>query len=136
MQQQILPGEVYKEQVERYSGLLKQLKQKRSTIGWLRLFIVIAIAFLVYYLFFNSTLWVWVSIPTGIAVFLFVVSLDADNNDRIVDAQRKLAINIDELSILDRNYYDREDGLSFLPEEHPYAADIDLFGKASLYQYI
>ncbi|MCW3107272.1 MAG: hypothetical protein JWQ09_1778, partial [Segetibacter sp.] len=136
MQQQTTPEETYEQQVSIYSTLLKQLKRKRSNIGWLRLFIVLGILLLIYSLFFNSSILTWALVVAGIAVFLYVISVDADNNDKISDAERMLAINNEELSIMSGNYYSREDGLSFLPHEHPYAADIDLFGNASLYQYI
>ena len=135
MQQQTEPEETYKQQVAFFSGLLKELKRKRSNIGWLRLVIVLAILGLIYSLFFNPYLLTFVAIAAGIAVFLYVISVDADNNAGIAHTERMLTINNEELSILSGDYYDREDGLSFLPHEHAYAGDIDLFGTASLYQY-
>ncbi|GEO08862.1 MutS family DNA mismatch repair protein [Segetibacter aerophilus] len=136
MNQQKTPGEIYKQQVSYYSDLLRKLKSKRSNIGWLRLVIVLAILLLIYSLFFKSSLITWILVAAGIALFLYVISIDADNNEKIADAQRLLFINREELEILSGNYQNREDGISFLPHEHPYAGDIDLFGTASLYQYI
>ncbi|MCW3079903.1 MutS family DNA mismatch repair protein [Segetibacter sp.] len=136
MQQQTTPQETYKQQVTFHSHLLQKLKRKRSNIGWLRLVIVLAILLLIYSLFFKNLVITWLLVAVGIAVFLYVISIDADNNDKIADVERMLFINNEELSILSGNYHNREDGLSFLPHEHPYAGDIDLFGTASIYQYV
>lgn len=136
MQQLTTPEEVYQKQILKYDESLKKLKTKRTYLGWIRLFIVIVILFFIYRLFFNFSPLAWSVVAAGIAAFLYVISIDADNNERISDLERLLTINNEELSILNGNYYKREDGLSFLPAEHPYAADIDLFGRASVYQYI
>ena len=136
MKEPITPKENYSRKVELYAQLLKKLKRKRSNLGWLRLIVVLGIVFFIYYLFFNALIIVWTAVFISIAVFLYVLSVDTDNNDKIADAERMLAINNDELAIIEGNYYKREDGLSYLSGEHPYAADIDLFGRASLYQYI
>jgi hypothetical protein len=136
MQQQTTPEEVYTQQLIYHSDLLKKLKRKRSNIGWLRLFIVLVILLLIYSLFFKSLVITWVLVATGIAIFLYVISIDTDNNDKIADTERMVFINKEELEVLSGNSQSREDGIAFLPHEHPYAGDIDLFGKASLYQYM
>lgn len=133
---QTTPAETYQQQVDFYTNSLKQLKRKRSQLGWLRLVIVLSILLLIYYLFFNSSIVVWIAVFAGIAIFLYVVSVDTNNNEKLAEAERLLAINNEELSIINGNYFNREDGLPFLPHEHPYAGDIDLFGTASIYQYI
>ncbi|HSU49493.1 MAG TPA: hypothetical protein VLJ41_02845 [Segetibacter sp.] len=136
MQSTFTPEETYKQQVSYHSNLLKSLKRKRSNIGWLRLILVLGILLLIYSLFFKASVLVWMLIAAGIAAFLYVLSVDTDNSNKIAEAERILAINSDELSIISGDYYHREDGRSFPPHEHPYASDIDLFGTASLYQYI
>ena len=136
MLQKNTPKETYKYNMEILSAYLKILNQKRSYLGWLRLLIVIAILFLIYHLFFNSSLLTWLLVAAGIATFLYVISIDTDNSEKIGGLERLLKINIDELAVINGNYYNREDGIAFLPAEHPYAADIDLFGRASIYQYI
>ena len=136
MQKLKTPEEIYRDRILKYQEILKKLKRKRFYLGWLRLFIVVAVLFFIYYLFVNSSVLVWTIVFAGIAAFLYVVSIDTDNNNEIAEAERLLAINNEELSIINGNYYNREDGLSFMPAEHPYASDIDLFGRASIYQYI
>lgn len=130
------PLKIYEQQITKLNGELAQLKAKRSNLGWLRLLTGAIIISLVYYLFFNSSALLWFGAAAGIAIFLYLVSIDADNNLNIADSERLLDINNEEVSVLNGDYYNREDGLKFLPDEHPYAGDLDMFGRASLYQYI
>lgn len=135
MEQPTKPQEIYKQQLSLYLNLLKDLKRKRSHIGWLRLILVLGILFLIYTLFFYSLAITWIGIAAATATFLYIVSVDVDNNEKIADAERMVSINEDELAIMAGNYLTRCDGESFFPPEHPYANDIDLFGGSSLYQY-
>jgi hypothetical protein len=130
------PHDIYQQRISLFNDTLKHLKRKRSYLGWLRLTIVIAILLLIYRLFVSSSPLVWIATAAGIVFFLCIISVDTDNNEKIADIERLLAINNEELAILSADYLSRENGLSFLPHEHPYAGDIDLFGTASIYQYI
>jgi hypothetical protein len=136
MTQNLTAREVYSQQVVDYSNTLKRLKAKRSKLGWIRLVIVLVIILAVYSLFFNNTVITWLLVFAGIATFLYTVSIDTNNNNAISFIEKLLAINTGEIEILDGKFHTREDGLSFLPKEHPYAGDIDIFGTASIYQYI
>ncbi|HRI21901.1 MAG TPA: hypothetical protein PLA68_13155 [Panacibacter sp.] len=89
------------------------------------------------YITWHSETWLIVSIIiAGIAGFLYVVSIDTDTKEIIVNLERLLAINKQEINILKGDYYAREDGKIFEPAHHPYAQDLDIFGTASIYQYI
>jgi hypothetical protein len=136
MEENLLHKEAYQQNVQEYSSLLKQHKKKRSNLGWLRLISVVMIAIGAYYGFQSSALIGSVIGIIGIAEFLFLVKLDTKNDEQIFYYEKLLQINNDELNILEGNYNNREDGLTFLPHEHPYAADMDLFGPSSIYQYI
>jgi len=136
MKDNLLPTEAYKQNVHEYSRLLSEHKRKRRNLGWLRLISVIAIFIAAYYGFKYSALAAGTILVIGIAEFLLLVKFDAKNDEKIFYYEKLLQINYDELNILEGNYASREDGLTFLPHEHPYAADMDLFGPNSIYQYI
>jgi hypothetical protein len=136
MEVNLLHKEAYQQNVQEYSGVLKQHKKKRSNLGWLRLISVVMIAIGAYYGFQSSALIGSMIGIIGIAEFLFLVKLDTKNDEQIFYYEKLLQINNDELNILEGNYNNREDGLAFLPPEHPYAVDMDLFGPSSMYQYI
>ena len=50
--------------------------------------------------------------------------------------KRLIDINQAELKYLEHNQTDRHQGLEYLEESHPYAADLDLFGDRSLFQLV
>lgn len=129
------PAAIYQQQIEASRSLLKQLLKKRSLLGWGRLLCLLVPAVLCYF-FLPQVQPAVISIAAGIACFLWLVSKDTDNNGRISYQQRLIAINENELFILGFHYAHREDGKQWEPAAHPYAADLDLFGPYSLYQYM
>jgi uncharacterized membrane protein HdeD (DUF308 family) len=136
MEDNLLPKQAYQQNVQQYSKLLNEHRKKRSRLGWMRLISVIAIAMAAYYCFQSSALTGVLIVIVGIAEFLFLVKLDTKNDEQIFYYEKLLQINNEELNILEGHYDDREDELAFLPHEHPYAADMDLFGPNSIYQCI
>lgn len=128
--------EIYNSNITKYADQAAALKQKRQAIGWFRLLtIIIGIVII-------KGTWgepAWILITEGIvviAVFLYAVSRDADVKEKLLNTERLLQINKDELDVLAGNFLGREDGREFNVPTHAYANDIDIFGTASLYQYI
>ena len=127
---------VYQRNVEALTADLKKLKKKKDLIAWGRFFLLIAaIAVFFYarpygigYAIFASTLL--------IAAFLRLVVRSATNNEMITNTEQLLRINREELEVLDGHYTERSQGVEHLPPVHEYAQDLDIFGRASLYQYI
>ncbi len=70
-----------------------------------------------------------------LAAFLRLVVAAVNTSEQIVHTTYLIAINEEELAVAGGNYHQRFDGKEFLPTVHDYAQDIDLFGRASLYQY-
>src|SRR4051794_41901371 len=135
MTTEFTPTEIYQEQVAFFTNSLKVLKTKRSQLGWLRLVVVLGIILLIYYLFFNSSILIWMAVFAGIAGFLYVVSTDTNNNEKIAAEERLLAINNEELSILNGSYYAREEAISFLRKDNLYRAVLNFFAIASFSHY-
>jgi DNA mismatch repair ATPase MutS len=71
-------------------------------------------------------------------LFLFTRLIFADlNNKSLIEHTKKLlTVNENELKALSHNYYHFAEGREYIPKEHFYANDLDIFGHASLYQYI
>ena len=70
-----------------------------------------------------------------IAFFIFLFR-DLKNNNDIKNTEILLRINEQEIQVLQHQYTHLPDGLEYKPAVHDYANDLDIFGKASLYQYI
>lgn len=130
------PATVYQHEKERHSAELQALKKRHSLYGWLRLIAILLTAGLAFYLFTFSLVAGWGVIIMGFALFLVLVSLDTDIAQAIRTTHHLLELNEEELKVLSGDFGHRFDGQEFTPDVHDYAGDLDVFGKASLYQYI
>ena len=133
---QTLPEATYNQQIEKHKALLDQQLKKRVRLGWSRLIVFILTIIISYKIFVAAGVIGLVAVVVGLAILLYLVSLDANNNSKIKNTKTLIHINEEELKILENNYHQRYDGAPFLPAVHNYANDLDIFGKASLYQYI
>ena len=130
------PLDIYQQQIVKNKIELKKLEKRGVMFGWLR-FLSIALAFI-------SVWWIWdsgsyVLIPVTvlfIALFLFILAKHLANNDAIENLQRLIGINETEIQVLGHHYTHLPDGSELKPENHEYANDLDIFGRASLFQYI
>jgi len=130
------PNQFYQQQIKDLQSQLKKLQQKKSAFGWLRFGSIAGIVAAFYLLW---SLGIWYVIIAGIALLtLFIRLLYADlkNKSAIDHTNNLIKINEDELKFLDGNYHDFPAGNEHIPADHLYANDLDIFGKASLFQYI
>ncbi len=129
-------AQAYQQQSAIHKAQLAHLLQQRSNLGWWRLGVFAATALLAYKIFVSYGVAGVIPTIAGLASLLYLVSVDVANNIKIRNTKTLIRINDEELQVLQHQFTDREEGALFIPAEHPYAADLDIFGKASLYQYI
>ena len=110
--------------------------RKKNRLAWLRFFSLVGAGIALWQLW--SLNWIVALIVSIllVALFLRVVIMDINNRESIENTRRLIEINKEEIEILNHHFTNRPDGKIFQPEHHDYANDLDLFGKASLYQYI
>jgi ABC-type lipoprotein export system ATPase subunit len=126
----------YHTRIEVLKAEAKKLQQKKAAFGWLRFGSIVAIIIAFYVLW---SLNVWYAIVASIlllAIFIRLLYADLKNKAAIAHINNLIDINNDELKFLDGNYYDFPAGTEHIPADHLYANDLDIFGKASLFQYI
>lgn len=130
------PQQFYQTRLENLRVQLKKLQQRKSSFAWLRLGSIIAI-FAGLYLLWSLGI-VYVIVATVILLFIFIRLIYADlkNQAEIEHTLRLIKINEDEIKCLDGDYYDFDAGTDHIPKEHPYSNDLDIFGRASIFQYI
>ncbi len=130
------PLSSYTKRLDTLSSQLTGLKQKRKAYAWLRLLTIILLIVSLWQLIpVNIFIGIVVSLLLLISFFIFLIK-DLDNNRSIKNTETLIAINKQEISILHHQFTNLPDGLQFKPAEHEYANDLDIFGKASLYQYL
>jgi hypothetical protein len=130
------PLEIYQQQIAKHKTELKKLEKRGGMFGWLR-FLSITLAFI-------SIWWIWkngsyILLPVTvlfIALFLFILAKHLANNAAIENLQRLIRINETEIQVLGHHFTQLPDGSEYKPENHEYANDLDIFGRASLFQYV
>ena len=111
---------------------LQQVKKHLGLLATLRLSVFVGMGLGVYLLWGN--VFIFVMLPLGIALFLYLVTRFSNVKRHKEYLERLIAINNTELDILDRKFYHLPDGKTFLQLDHPYAQDLDLFGRGSFFQ--
>ena len=130
------PEIYYNQRLEKLNLYLKILFKKKSTLAWLRFAAIVGIAGCSYFLMPMGLIYVLLPGLFLLIIFTRLVFSDLKNKWAIEHNNYLVKINEDELKALAHNYYHFGDGKEFIPKEHFYANDLDIFGHASLYQYI
>ena len=126
----------YKQRLDSLKGDLNLLHKKKMMLGWLRLTTLAGAATVFYFLI---TYGIWYALIPGIlllAIFTRLVLADLKNKSSINHQKNLININEDELNAFANNYYHFKDGSEHIPKEHLYANDLDIFGHASVFQFI
>lgn len=129
------PRSFYTSQLEKYKKHLKQASQKLAFSSLLRLVVFLAMAFTVYYFFGESNI-IIATLVLGISIFIFLVSRHSDLKYERDKFRELIKINETEMEVLDRKFLHLPTGAEFEDSHHYYSQDIDLFGKASFFQYL
>jgi len=130
------PHAIYTQLLNELNNKMEMLLKKKNLFGWLRLFSLLIAIVSIWLLWPYGFVIVVIAFVLLFGVFLYCVSLDLKNNEKIDIENRLIAINEKEIAILQYHYTNEPDGLSFKPSSHEYANDLDIFGRASIYQYI
>ncbi len=125
----------YAERIELLTAQYQKLLKRKSLFGWLRFAVVIVIGLAIYFLLPAGLGYVLTATLLLFILFTRLIFIDLKNKAAIKHTQLLIKINEDEVKALEHNYYHFEEGGHFLPTEHPYANDLDVFGRASLFQY-
>ena len=128
------PTEFYNSRIESLSAEQKKLQQRKSVFGILRLGSIIVIIAAFYFLWSINKLYAAGAAAIVLFVFIQLIYKDLANRAAIKRLGHLIQINKDELLALDGNYYHFGNGASFIPHDHFYANDMDVFGHASLFQ--
>lgn len=132
----INPETVYQQRKATLTAERTALLKKKNRLSWLRLFSVLLTGFIAWQGWSTGVILVLPVLLCGLGVFLFILSKDLNNNSALENNSRLLAINETETGILAHRFTHLPDGLAYLPVLHDYAHDLDIFGRASLFQYV
>ncbi|MBO0324308.1 DNA mismatch repair protein MutS [Muricauda sp. CAU 1633] len=118
---------------DKHQQELQQVKKRLALLATLRLFIFLTLTLGAY--FFWRTEAIFILMPLGVGLFIYLIIRFINVKRYKAYVQRLIDINTKELEILARRYHHLPDGREFLQPDHPYAQDLDVFGRGSFYQY-
>lgn len=127
---------IYNQRIERLEEDLKVLRRRKNTISWIRFIVTIVAAVVAWQLRTNGWFYIVLPVIIWLAVFLRLVVLAVKNNATIAHHRRLVTINQQEIEVAKGHYTNLPDGSQFALPVHDYANDLDIFGRASVYQYI
>ncbi|MFD1628450.1 MutS-related protein [Pseudopedobacter beijingensis] len=128
--------EAYQIQAKQLEIVIGNLKRKVNQYSFARL-LVFLVAILAVYIFFGYGIKALVLIAiTAIAVFLFLVKKQVQEEVLLQFSKDKLRLLENEVNVLEyrENLYDN--GNQFSDAKHAYTDDLDIFGPNSVYAYI
>lgn len=125
----------YQQNIITYQQDLKLLKARSAWIAWARFACIVVAGLLVALQWPSFSALHSTGIIISLVVFLRLVVMAINTSKKIEHAEHLMAINEEEIAIASGKFHQRYDGKDYLPPVHDYAQDLDLFGRASLYQY-
>jgi hypothetical protein len=129
------PEAFYTSRLEHFNSGVRQTKRSLQRLALFRVAIFLATVVLVFF----ATAWGYYSMVmiavAGISAFLFTISKYLKLQHILQHEESLLAINTNELQALDGDDLVFEDGDEFNDPDHPFSADLDIFGGQSIFQH-
>jgi hypothetical protein len=130
------PREIYSSHLTGRTATLAALNQRNGRIAILRLFLFLAAVAIVWFAIRGDLRVWWIAVP--LVLFIALVSRQASLERDIDRARRAIRFFESGIARLEHRWQGSSEngGIRFLDPHHPYAADIDLFGRASLFELL
>lgn len=130
------PSAVYISEINRLEQQLAILTKTKNRLAWARFAVVLLAAATFYYLYASSLPAATAVVLLLAAVFIRLVIVTTNTGTAIENTQQLLAINHNEIAIAAGTFTSQPNGSIFIDAGHAYTNDLDIFGTASLYQYL
>jgi len=128
------PRDLYADRLAARNRLLKTFTRRRDGIGNLRLVVFLIAAAVVWYTFHGLSLW-WLAAP--VALFIPLVWWQSRVEGDAECIRRAIRFYERGIARLENAWQGGgESGERFSDPHHPYASDLDLFGRASLFELL
>lgn len=128
------PHELYAARLNERTHRLEVSSRRRDRIGNLRLLVFLGAAAIIWYAFHGLSIW-WIAAP--IAIFIVLVWWQARMERDTECVRRALRFYEQGLARLENRWQGNgESGERFADPHHPCASDLDLFGRAGLFELL
>lgn len=131
------PTAIYQQKIAQLQVQVAGAKRKSTWLSWGRLAAFLVAGFCGYF-YFHWDLPIGWALPclTGLGLFVYSIAQYQKNEDEL--HLLKTLLDLNEKELLQATTYQSafEEGSDFIDDQHDFAGDLDVFGPASLYQYI
>ncbi len=129
------PLHFYASEKQFFKKELSLVNRKLLRLSMLRLAVFLSLAFCAWFFFGDIKILAPVMV-SGIALFLYLVSIYSDLKLLKKKTQKLIEINQLEINVLEGDLSKLDVGNEFINPSHDFSYDIDLFGEGSFFQYI
>lgn len=126
----------YTSRINIFTENFNRLQKKENQLSAGRLIVFITSLVLFYIFFSLSVVWAIVLLVAGLFSLGWLIKFQNGVIRQKEHFGHLVEINKLELQSLDGNFLSFPDGSEFAEREHPYSYDLDIFGRASLFQYL
>ncbi len=126
----------YKHLIEKNKQCLEILQRKRQWYTLARIFTFFGAIAAFYLLFPLGIAYASAGAIIFLAFFFYFIKQDISSSKEERHCKTLIEINKDELKFLDGNFEQFDDGSEFIDTKHPYTFDLDIFGPASVFQFL
>lgn len=130
-------ADFYNDKILTLESEIKKIRRYITYLYLVRLFTFISFATFLKMFFLHRYDYLYLILSlTGLVLFLCAVRLDLRYDQKEKFLSNKLQINKNEVRFLEHQYHERETGDEYNYLNPHLAADFDIFGKGSLFQYL
>ncbi|MEA3462845.1 MAG: hypothetical protein U9R49_13240 [Bacteroidota bacterium] len=126
----------YSERIKHFSEAVGRQTRQINLISLARLMVLVALIWMLVLGIKTGAVLFYLLSGLMLVLFLSLVSLFNRSKGERELLRQLLLLNEKELACLDHDFHDLPDGSEHADISHPWAHDLDLFGKGSLFQYL
>ncbi|NSL89766.1 hypothetical protein ECE50_023185 [Chitinophaga sp. Mgbs1] len=128
---------IYQQRINDFREMMNKEKQRTAMLSWARLISFLAVVAGVVFFFRNDWNAVWLLISAA-GIVAFLLSLVQYNKSLNKLQLWKTLLSLNEKELLQATTWESafENGQEFVDDKHDYSSDLDIFGPASIFQFI
>lgn len=129
------PIEFYTSQKEQFQAERSVVIKRQRLFRMVRLAVFLLICAVVYFIW-GDWMMVSISIGLGAVLFSFLVFRSSDLAEKRKYIEALISINETEIDVNAGKWHHLNEGNEFKEDDHAFSQDLDLFGRASFFQYV
>jgi len=130
------PADYFKHKLNEYKEQNKLVKIKIRSTSILRILVFATTILAVYLMTYINVLSVLICFFIGIVLFIILVNRHLNLYKQKQWNGALIKVNVEEISILKMEAKSENSGAEFIDDDHPFATDLDVFGKKSVFRLI